>query len=563
MVDVRFDRYYRYDDLTAIIHAFAEEYPGLVSVESIGKSYEGRDIWVASVTNFDTGPAEEKPAVWVDGNIHAGEVSPSSTCLHLLNRLTTEYGENEKITFLLDSRTYYICPRISVDGAEWALADKPKRVRSSTRPYPYDEDPIDGLVTEDMDGDGRILSMRIEDPNGQWKPYPGDPRLLIRREPDDYGGTYYRVLPEGRIDNYDGMTIQLQPNKEGLDNNRNFPNNWRQNNEQQGAGPYPTSEPEVRAVADFLIKHNNINTTTSFHTYSGVLLRPYANKADAEMPGEDLWVYEKMGKKGTEITGYPNISIFHEFKYHPQQVITGGQDWMYEHLGMFWWAVEIWSPQQQAGIEEYKFIDWYREHDLEDDLKLLKWSDEVLEGKGYISWYEYDHPQLGKVELGGWDMFYAWWNPPPQFLEKEIEPFADWFIWQGLMTAKLELFDVDVAPLDGDTYRIRLGLHNTGWLPTNTTKVALAKQTVRGVICEIELPEGATLETGKVREILGQLEGRSNTGASMSPFTLASSANTNDRLKIEWVVKAPKGSVVKLIARQDRAGVVRKEVTLE
>ena len=72
-------------------------------------------------------------------------------------------------------------------------------------------------------------------------------------------------------------------------------------------------------------------------------------------------------------------------------------------MGVYGWTVEIWSPQRQAGIEEYKFIDWYREHPLEDDLKLLKWSDEVLDGKGYVDWYPFEHPQLGPVELGGWD----------------------------------------------------------------------------------------------------------------------------------------------------------------
>jgi hypothetical protein len=56
-------------------------YPNLCRVESMGQSYEGRDIWVMTVTNFTTGPDNEKPAYWVDGNIHATEVSPSSAAL--------------------------------------------------------------------------------------------------------------------------------------------------------------------------------------------------------------------------------------------------------------------------------------------------------------------------------------------------------------------------------------------------------------------------------------------------------------------------------------------------
>ena len=65
------------------------------------------------------------------------------------------------------------------------------------------------------------------------------------------------------------------------------------------------------------------------------------------------------------------------------------------------------APQREAGITDYKYIDWFREHPLEDDLKLLRWSDEQLAGKGYIDWYPFEHPQLGPVEIGGWNDFYA------------------------------------------------------------------------------------------------------------------------------------------------------------
>lgn len=561
MPDVRFDRYYRYEALTDILRAFAAEYPQLAQISSLGPSYEGRDIWLLTVTNTATGPAEEKPAFWVDGNIHASEVSPSSACLYLLNRLLTRYGSDAQITYLLDTRTLYVCPRINPDGAEWALADKPKIVRSSTRPYPYDEDPLGGLVDEDVDGDGRILLMRIPDPNGPWKKHPTEPRLLVRREPDEYGGEYYRVIPEGPIEDYDGINIVPQRKKEGLDLNRNFPAGWRQEAEQSGAGPYPVSEPEVRAVVDFVAAHNNINGGVSFHTMSGVLLRPFGDRPDSDMPAEDLWTYQKVGARGSEMIGYPNVSIFHDFKYHPQQVISGGFDWIYTHLGMYMWAVEIWSPQRQAGIANMKFIEWYREHPLEDDLKLLRWSDEKLNRQGYVDWYEFDHPQLGKVELGGWDFMYAWRNPPPQYLESEIAPFSDWIIYQALATPRLELFKAEAKPLGGGSYRVTLALQNSGWLPTHTSRMALKNKAVRGVVAEIELPKNATLETGRRREERGQLEGRYLTGPTAHPRSIGQPGG--DRLKVEWVVHAPAGGTVNLTARHERAGTVRASLTLE
>lgn len=562
MPEVHFDRYYRYDDLTRILHAFAQEYPTLAQVESIGKSYEGRDIWLVTLTNTATGPASEKPALWVDGNIHASEVSPSSACLHHIFRMTRDYGTDAEVTRCLDTRVFYVCPRINPDGAEWALADKPKIIRSSTRPYPYDEEALSGLVNEDIDGDGRMLMMRVEDPNGPWKAHPDEPRLLVRRDPTEHGGTYYRVFPEGNIDNFDGVTIQVKPRKEGLDLNRNFPFDWRQDYQQQGAGPYPTSEPEVHAIVDFIARHPNITGGVSFHTFSGALLRPYGTQADDTFPVEDLWTFKAIGDKGTQITGYPNVSVFHDFKYHPKEVITGVfDDWLYDHLGMFGWTVEIWSPQQQAGIKEYKFIDWYRDHPIEDDLKMLKWSDEALNGQGYVDWYPFEHPQLGKVELGGWNMQYSWRNPPPHLLEKEIAPFTDWLLWHLLISPRLELFDVNVTPLGGDAYHLRLTVHNTGWLPTYVTKKALEKRTARAVVCEIDLPQGAELKSGRAREEIGQLEGRAYTPTTLTIWG-AGGAATADRAKVEWVVQAPKGSQITVTARHDRAGIVRETVTL-
>jgi hypothetical protein len=293
---------------------------------------------------------------------------------------------------------------------------------------------------------------------------------------------------------------------------------------------------------------------------SGVLLRPYDDRPDDEFPTEDLWTFQKIGDKGTEITGYPNISVFHDFRYHPKQVITGGFDtWTYDHLGIFSWTVEFWSPQRQAGIEKYKFIDWYREHPVDDDIKMLKWNDEVLKGKGYVNWYPFNHPQLGKVELGGWDYMNMWTNPPLEFLEKEISPFPDWIVWHALISPKLVPWEISATSLGKDTFCVRLVVENMGWLPTYVTKKALEKKVTRGVIAEIILPKGATLHSGKQREELGELEGR----AYKSVMVDEAEESTTDRAKVEWVVKARKGTKVKLTAKHDRAGVVKLEIVLK
>jgi murein tripeptide amidase MpaA len=549
MISVAFDRFYKFDELTKLIHQFVAEYPSILSVESIGKSHEGRDIWCLTATEQAV-LAKDKPAFWVDANIHATELAGSTAVLYLLKKLCENYGKDERITRLLNTRALYIVPRVNPDGAEWAMADKPKFIRSSTRPYPFDEEHIDGLLQEDVDGDGRILMMRIPDANGPWKKHEKEPRLMVRREPTESGGEYYRIMPEGRVKDYNGHTIKVNRNKEGIDLNRNFPEKWRQEFEQFGAGDYPTSEPEVRACVEFWTKRKNICGGVFFHTWSGVLLRPYGTMADDEMPPEDLWVFQTIGKHGEKTTGYPAISVFHEFKYHPKEVITGTQDWLYTDLGAFAWVVEIWSPMREAGVTNYKYIDWFRDHSEADDLKMLKWSDDALARKGYVDWYSYDHPELGKVELGGWDRFYAFSNPPPQFREREVAKFPEWIIEQALMSPKLELVAATSKEIAPQVYAVELVVQNTGYLPTYVSQNALKRKLTRGVVAEIE---GGVLIEGKARVEGPQLMGRSHVGTLQSFFPLDS---TPDRHVFSWVVKAKKGVTISLLAKHDRAGAV-------
>ncbi|MCX7689125.1 MAG: hypothetical protein N2045_14295, partial [Fimbriimonadales bacterium] len=179
--------------------------------------------------------------------------------------------------------------------------------------------------------------------------------------------------------------------------------------------------------------------------------------------------------------------------------------------------------------------------------------------RGYVDWYEFEHPQLGKVELGGWNALYAWRNPPPEFLEKEVALFPDWLVWHLLISPKLEIHEAKVEPLSEGVYKVRLVVKNTGWLPTYVTKKAIEKKVVRGVIAEIELPEGASLRSGKPREELGQLEGRAYKPSAANVWN---ADPTDDRAKVEWVVHAPQGGKVRVVARHERAGAVQMEMEL-
>ncbi len=549
--------YYTYDVLTRLLHELVEAHPQLAQLESIGKSLEGRELWLVTLTNQATGPALEKPAYWIDANTHAGEVTGSTVALYTIWSYLTHYGVDETVTRVLDRCSIYILPRLSVDGAERYLTT-PYFLRSSTRVYPYEEEQ-DGLYEEDIDGNNLILEMRIKDPNGAWKCSEKDSRIMRRREIDEDGGTYYHVLTEGLIRNYDGCTIPIAPRREGLDINRNYPFEWAAEGTEQGSGPYPLSEPETRAEAEFWRTHTNISGVLTYHTVSGVILRPYGTQPDEQMPTEDLDVYKLIGEKGTEITGYPSVSVYHGFRYHPKKVMHGAMDdYCYDHHGWFGFTTELWDMPTTAGIPPRDFIGWYRWHPEEDDLKLLKWNDEVMEGAAFIDWRPFEHPQLGQVEIGGWNTKLYDQNAPLKYLPEMCEKHSRFTLSNASLCPYLSISKLEVTRQSDEVYHVLAVVENNGFLPTYTSKRALEQHDVRPIAAELELPEGVSLVSGERRRELGQLEGRSNKIWAWFSY----SSPTDNRCKVEWVLKGPRGSNVNLTVRSQRAGLVRRTITL-
>ena len=565
MAEITFDRAPRFNELSEWLHQLADEYPDLVTLDVLGTSYEGRELWIATVTNRVTGPHDEKPAVWLDGNIHASETTASVALIHLLHTLCTKFGVDDQVTRALDTRTFYIVPRVNPDGAELALGEVPFIVRATVREWPRSEQ-ADGLVISDVDHDGRILQMRVPDDNGTWKESGVDARLMVPREPDEHGpGPYFRLFREGRIENYDGVQVQVATPIAGIDSNRNFPYDWERypGKAPTGAGDHPMSEPEVRAIVEGVTARPNIGAYFAYHTFSGVHLRPYGNKAQDAYPTVDLWTFQELGERYTALTGYPSISILEDFRYDPKAVIGGsGSDWAYDQAGLIAWTTEFWNPMRTAGIEDSHPIEWFRKHPIDDEFQLLIWADDNTTD-GYVDWYTYEHPDLGTVELGGWNAAAVFRNPPGHLLEAEVAPHTDLAIFQALTSPLLRLRDTIVEAAGDGVWRIRVVVENTGWLSTQVTQLAVERRIVLPLRASIVLPDGATLVNGPgaARLDLGQLAGRAlkNTGIGMFAF---GSDDTSDRAVAEWIVNAPAGTQVAVEVRHDRAGVVRTTIDL-
>lgn len=158
----------------------------------------------------------------------------------------------------------------------------------------FDEDPPD-----DVDGDGQILQMRVRDPRGRFRTSPRDARLLVARDPDAPGE--WAVYSEG-FDN-DGAINEDWIG--GVDLNRNFPFDWKPEWIQEGAGPYPLSEPESHAIAEFIVGHPNIGFVINGHSGpdDGLVYRPYGSRPDSAIPQGDFQIMGAFARKFAALSG--------------------------------------------------------------------------------------------------------------------------------------------------------------------------------------------------------------------------------------------------------------------
>jgi len=518
------DGYHRFDDLLDIMKSMARDKPHLARVYSIGQTYEGRDLWMVEITDSETGPASSKPGYYIDGNHHAVEVAGSAVCLYTALYLLKHHGTDPEVTELLRSTSFYILPRVSADGAEMFLTT-PYSLRSSTRPHPETE-PAPGLHLEDVDGDGLILQMRVADPDGEWKVSDRDPRLMLRRGPDEWGGSYYRLYPEGVIHEWDGGEIRIAPSRWGLDLNRNYPFSREADSDAKVAGPYPLSEPESRAVADFFSTHPNLAGAMSYHTTGGYILRPSCHLPDEKLEAEDLRMMKSIGERGEALTGYPCVSTYEGFT--GRRALTGVfMDWLYEDLGLLAYSTELWNAMARAGVRR-QLGHLTSEEEEERGLKLLEWSDRELGSRGFVPWRRHHHPQLGPVELGGWDYKFTLWNPPPALLAGECHKNALFTLAHARSLPRVEVKETEVAALEKGVIHLVITLINRGYLPTWVASPGRNLPWVREPAARLDLPEGCQILHGSPTEKVGHLAGR----AGASPDR--SSGGREKRLT--WVV---------------------------
>lgn len=553
--DLKFDHNHTYQEVVDYLNGMVEAFPKLARVHTIGKSYLGKDLLVIAITNQDTGKCKDKPGFWFDGNLHAGEVMGAEVCLNTIHTLLTRYGKDPAITELVDTRSIYIMPKLNPDGSDHYLL-KPDSMRSSVRPHDSDQDGLlDEDPPEDLNGDGHLTQMRVKDDTGPWKTSPEDPRLMVRREEDEKGE--WRVYSEGVDNDKDGE--YNEDGVGGLDINRNWPSRWQQEYVQNGSGLYPLSEPETRAVAEFLLAHRNVTGVVNHHMAGNFLYIPPTNKnfdpitgEETPMDRQDAGYFETFGQKYTAIINDQPVRTVLGRGAPPREGAIWGVmiGWAYDHYGVYSYVPEMGSLAP--------FCD-YDEDKRASQEEMLRWNDEELGGKIFMDWKSYDHPQLGKVEIGGfvrkiYDPKYKSYTnlmcyPGPKF-EDFLAKHTKWNLYLAAQSPLVRITEAKSHRGEAGYVKISARIQNQGFLPTNVTNQAIKNETAKTVKVTVSLT-GAEMVMGKEKVDLGHLPGHT----SLDPSPVQT---------VEWMVKTTgKGTPTATITvLSEKGGTQSKELKL-
>lgn len=513
-----FDHFFTYAEVTEFVETLAAARPDLCRLSSLGTSRDGHQLHLLTITDFSTGAPEDKPAYLIHGNIHATELAGTHTALYTARRLLLDYPASD----LLRRVAFYIVPRINPDGAEFAVSTG-GQIRSRTD---RSERRANTLYQEDVNGDGRLLTMRQQHPDGRFVADPLDPRLLVPRRADS-PGPYYRQFPEGIIHEWDGGD-DIRIEGRGFDWNRNWSYDWRPEPEQWGAGDFPFSEPEMRAIAEFMHGGGNLFAVLGYHTGPAAVLRPPSTGSLADMDQEDDQVCQDIALIGARETGFPVVPVieYHDGRSRDINLRGHFHNFGYQHLGLFVYEFELGTMLNTAGLStEEVFAARTAEEGEEHMRRVLRWWDaNAPDYPLFAPWQPCEHPQLGPVEVGGL-VRPLMYNPGLMQLPRIAEATYRFTLEHAALHPRVVLEDVTAESVGGPVYRVRARVANRGHFPTHVSDRGRGLARLRPTRVEFCPAEGVRLLSAQGHVEVGHLEGV-----------------TGSRT-LEWFVSAPDGAV--------------------
>lgn len=457
----------------------------------VGQSRGGRQV---EALRLAAGTLEAgRPAILVVAGLEGPEGWTSGLVLALARELTEGYATDTATQHLLDTTTVYLIPRANPDACEARFSKPLFEQRASGPGGDEDRDARRGEDgPQDVNGDGVIGWMRVPDPAGTWITDDLDPRVLILAEGTAPGR--WRLVPEGFDTDGDGAVAEDAPLDAEV--NRNFGAGFEEHTPRAGA--FPTSEPETRALCDFVLAHRDIQLVLVYGELDGLADPPEGIDDDAPdvqrvpPPGpraSDAAFVAGLATRYAELTGDTtgeagdDVGTFSRF--------------CAEHRGLWTLAIDPWSiPLEEAEDQEGP--------QPADDARRLAW----LEARGvtaHIGWHAFDHPTLGPVEVGGFYP-YALTEPPQEARGALVDGQRAFLTSLAADIARLALRDATWENLGGGTLEVRATLVNEGRLPLLGVW-GRRTRTTRPARVELALPDGAWLLAGERIQLVEDLPG--------------------------------------------------------
>lgn len=468
-VKIDFNRWHDVNELWYDLDRLEKAFPKFLKVGSVGKSYNGQEIKYMTINNPETGAEFSKAAMYIDANIHGNEIQGGEICMYTIWYLMENYGRIDKITRLVDERVFYIFPVVNPDGRQYFMEGDGGGARTGHVPVDSDND---GLYDEDgpndLNGNGVIEQIRMYVPGkGNMRVSTLDKRIM---EPVAFGetGDYIILGREGIDDDGDGLVNEDGPGS--YDPNRNWAIDWQPNYVQRGAMEFPFQLPEADAINKFLMSHPNIAGVQAYHNTGGMILRGPGAESLGEYPASDVRFYDELGKNGERMLPFYRYIVIWSGLY---TVHGGFIDWTSDGLGMISFSNELWNGRQQ-----YFTSPELQKQTQDPDSPISRstggfFFDDYLEfGDQYVDWKEFDHPDYGKVEMGGrWKKTRG--RIPPKFMNEELcHRNMSFTLYQADEMPMMKMGDYKVEKIGKNVFRVWVEFSNPKVAPTITEKAA-------------------------------------------------------------------------------------------
>lgn len=468
-VRLDFNRWHDVAELQADMKTLEKAYPKFLKYIVLGKSYAGRDIAGIVVNNPDTGPDTAKAAMYIEANIHGNEIQGGEICIYTIWYLMENYGRIDRITKLVDERAFYIVPTVNPDGRDYFMHGPGGNARSGHMPVDDDNDyQFDEDGPEDLNGNGIIEQIRKYVPGqGNYKKSTVDPRVMEPVKPGEVGD--YIVLGQEGID-HDGDGRVAEDGPGSYDPNRNFASDWQPNYIQSGAMDYPFQLPEAKAVNDFWMSHPNIAGLQTYHNNGGMILRSPGAETAGEYPASDVRAYDELGRNAERMLPFYRYLVIWSGLY---TVHGGVTDWANDGLGILSFSNELWNNGQYFTSPELKEQQKDPNSPISPRVANYFFNDFLEFGDELTEWKEFDHPQFGKVEIGG-AFKKTFGRVPPRFMNEELcHRNMAWTLYQADEMPKVTLGESKVEKLGDGIFKVWLDLSNPKVAPTILAKAAM------------------------------------------------------------------------------------------